>query len=254
MSARCPGGPGRHRDHDIAAVHDVDRFLPADLAHRPRVRRVRGVAQRHLRDDRSRIDQPRDHPDIRPALRRVVEDVVELGLAGQQVVEHRLARFAQVLRHPVQQLRVPDLVLDLGRQGELAAERRRPHQPLALGEDAHELGVGVHLHETQDRGPVFVGHGVRGFHRPARREVRLEALEPGFIGLVVGAGRRLCRGRQGRRSVAGGKHRVERERVGHGSSSNGAPSLRQPGRASKRPYSPVKRGARFSRKAASPSA
>ena len=34
---------------------------------------------------------------------------------------------------------MPDLVLDLGGQGELAAKGRRPHQPFALGEDAQLL-------------------------------------------------------------------------------------------------------------------
>ena len=55
-----------------------------------------------------------------------------------------------------------DLVLDLGGQGELPAERRRAHEPLALGEDAHELAVGVHLDEPEDLGPVVVGHPVAG--------------------------------------------------------------------------------------------
>ena len=40
MAARCAGGAGRHGHDHVAAVHDVDRFLPADLAHRPGVRRV----------------------------------------------------------------------------------------------------------------------------------------------------------------------------------------------------------------------
>ena len=105
-------------------MHDVDRFLPADLAHRPRVRRVAAVAQRLLGDDRRGVHEPGDHADVGPADRRVVEDVVELRLAGEQVVEHRLARLAEVLGHAVEQLGVPDLVLDLGGQGELAAQGR----------------------------------------------------------------------------------------------------------------------------------
>ena len=43
--------------------------------------RVGRVAQRHLGHDRRRVDQPGDHPDVGPADGRVVEDVVELGLA-----------------------------------------------------------------------------------------------------------------------------------------------------------------------------
>ena len=191
-------------------MHDVDRFLPADLAHRPGVRRVRAVPQRLLGDDRGRIDEPGDHPDVGPADRRVVEDVVELRLAGEQVVEHRLARLAEVLGDPVQQLGVPDLVLDLGGQGELAAERRRSHQPLALGEDAHELGVRVHLDEAQDGGPILVGHRVGRFDLAAGHDVRLEPLEPGVVCLVVVTGR----GGTGR-AVGRREHGIERERIGH---------------------------------------
>ena len=159
-------------------MHDVDRLLPADLAHRPRVRRVRRVAQRLLGDDRGGVDEPGDHPDIGPADRRVVEDVVELGLPGEQVVEHRLARLAEVLGDAVEQLGVPDLVLDLRGQGQLPAQGRRPHQPLALGQDAHQLAVGVHLDEAQDGRPVLVGHPVGRLDLAAGRDVRLEQRVP----------------------------------------------------------------------------
>ncbi len=51
---------------------------------------------------------------------RVVEDVVELRLAGDQVGEALLARLAEVLDDAVDQLRVADLVLHLRGQRELA--------------------------------------------------------------------------------------------------------------------------------------
>ncbi len=210
MAARCAGVPGDHRHDHVTPVHDVDRFLPADLAHRPGVGGVARVAQRLLGDDRGRVDEPRDHPDVGPADRRVVEDVVEFGLARQQVVEHRLARLAQVLRDPVQQLGVADFVLDLRGERQLAAQSRSSHQPLALGQDAHELGVGVHLDESQDGRSVLVGHGVDGLDLAAVHDVRLEPLEPGVIRLVVRAHRRAAAGPFG-----GGEHRIERERVGH---------------------------------------
>jgi hypothetical protein len=91
-----------------------------------------------------------------------VEDVVELGLAGDEVLEALLARLPEVLDHAVDELRVPDLVLHLRGQGELPLERRRPEDPLALGEHAHELGVGVHLDELPEARAVLVRHPVVG--------------------------------------------------------------------------------------------
>ena len=131
--------------------------------------------------------------------RRVVEDVVELRLAGEQVVEHRLARLAEVLGDAVEQLGVADLVLDLGRQGELPAERRRAHEPLALGQDAHQLAVGVHLDEAQDRGPVLVGHPVGRLDLAAAGDVRLERRVALVVGQVV-VERRAASARAGRGS------------------------------------------------------
>jgi hypothetical protein len=118
-------------------VEDVDRLLPADLLHRAAVGGVAGLPQRLLGDDRGGVDQPGDDADVGPALGRVVEDVVELGPAGQQVGQHRLTRLAEVLGDPVQQLGVADLVLDLGRQRQLSLERRGPQDPLPLGQHAH---------------------------------------------------------------------------------------------------------------------
>ena len=78
-----------------------------------------------------------------------------------------------------------DLVLDLAREGELSAQRRRPHDPVALGQDAHQLRVRVHLDELQNRGPVFVGHPVVGLDLAAGADVGEERL--GVTGLVRGA-------------------------------------------------------------------
>ena len=55
-----------------------------------------------------------------------------------------------------------DLVLDLAGQGQLPAQGRRAHDPVALGEHAHELRVGVHLDELEHRRAVLVGHPVVG--------------------------------------------------------------------------------------------
>jgi len=89
-----------------------------------------------------------------------MEDVVELALARDQVVETCLARFAEVLDHAVDELCVPDLVLHLGGEGELPLQARRAQDPLALGQDAHQLRVAVHLDELAQPRAVLVGHPV----------------------------------------------------------------------------------------------
>ena len=204
-------GAGREGHDDVAAVHDVDRLLPADLAHGPRVRRVARVAQRLLGDDRRGVHEPRDDADVRPGPGRVVEDVVELRLPGEQVLDHRLARLAEVLGDPVQELRVTDLVLDLGRQGELPAQRRRAQDPVALGEDAHQLGVGVHLDEPEHGAPVLVGHPVGRLDLAAGLDVGDERVGAGVVR------QRVVVEREGA-PLGGRQDGCERERVGHAGS------------------------------------
>jgi hypothetical protein len=55
---------------------------------------------------------------------------------------------------------VPDLVLDLCRQRELPLQGGRAQDPFALGEDAHQLRVAVHLDELDELGAVVVGHPI----------------------------------------------------------------------------------------------
>src|SRR5436190_859446 len=155
-------GAVHHRQDHVAAVENVERLLPADLLHDPRVGRVRALEERLLADDRGRVDEPGDHADVAPGLRRVVEDVVELRLARDQVVEALLARLAEVLDHAVDQLRVADLVLNLRRQREFPLQGGRAQDPLALWEDAHQLRVAVHLDELAQARAVLVGHPVVG--------------------------------------------------------------------------------------------
>src|SRR4029079_16566974 len=104
----------------------------------------------------------------------VVEDVVELGPAVHQVVEHGLAGLAAVLGHPVQDLTVADLILDLGGERQLALEGRRPGDPRPLREGPHHLGVGVHLDELQGGQAVLVGHPLARLDLLARVDARLE--------------------------------------------------------------------------------
>jgi hypothetical protein len=157
-------------------VEDVKRLLPADLLHDPGVGRVRALEQCLLADDRGRVDEPRDHPDVAPRLRRVVEDVVELGLAGDEVGETLLSWLAEILDDAIDELRMADLVLDLRGQGELALQGRRAQDPLSLGEDAHQLRVAVHLDELDQLRPVVVRHPVVGLDLAAALHVPEEFL------------------------------------------------------------------------------
>ncbi len=175
-SPNCSSVPVTMREDDVAAVEDVERLLPADLLHDPRVRRVRALEERLLRDDRGRVDEPGDDADVAPRARRVVEDVVELRLARDEVVEAGAARLAEVLDDAVDELRVPDLVLDLRRERELPLQRRRAEDPVALGQDAHELRVAVHLDELDEPCAVLVGHPVGRLDLPARLDVLEELL------------------------------------------------------------------------------
>ena len=96
---------------------------------------------------------------------------MELRLARDQVVEARVARLAEVLDDAVEQLRVAHLVLDLRGEGELSLERRRPEDPVALREDAHQLRVRVHLDELRQASAVLVGHPLARLDEPAGLDV-----------------------------------------------------------------------------------
>ena len=107
---------------------------------------------------------------------------MELRLAVEQVGQHLRSRLAEVLGHPIQQLGVADLVLDLAGERQLPAQRRRPHDPVSLGEHAHQLGVGVHLDELEDRGAVLVRHPVVRLDLAAGADVGEEGVRvPGRI-------------------------------------------------------------------------
>ena len=105
-----------------------------------------------------------------------MEHVVELRAPGDQIVEAGVARLAEILDDAVQELRVPDLVLDLRGEGELSLERGRAQDPVALGEDAHQLGVRVHLDELRQTSAVLVRHPVPRLDEAAALDVGEELL------------------------------------------------------------------------------
>jgi hypothetical protein len=105
-----------------------------------------------------------------------MEDVVELRLARDEVGEAGAARLAEILDDPVDQLRVPDLVLHLGGQGELPLQRRRLQDPLALRQHAHQLAVAVHLDELDELLAVLVRQPIAGLDLSAALHVGQELL------------------------------------------------------------------------------
>jgi hypothetical protein len=107
-----------------------------------------------------------------------VEDVVELRPPGDEVVEAGVPRLAEVLHDAVDQLGVADLVLDLRRQGELPLQCRCPQDPVALGQDAHQLRVGVHLDELDEAAAVLVRHPVGHLDLAARLHVLEKLARP----------------------------------------------------------------------------
>ena len=74
-----------HGDDHVVAVLDVEAFFPADLLHGAGVGRVGGVEEGLLRLDGGGVYQPGDDGRVAPVEGGVVEDVVELGLARQEV-------------------------------------------------------------------------------------------------------------------------------------------------------------------------
>ena len=98
-----------------------------------------------------------------------------------EVGEALRARLAEVLDDAVDQLRVADLVLHLRRQRELALQRRRAEDPLALGQHAHQLRVAVHLDELDELRAVLVRHPVAGLDLAAGLHVLEEFLAASFM-------------------------------------------------------------------------
>ena len=95
---------------------------------------------------------------------------------------HCGTRLAEILDDAVDQLAVADLVLDLRGQGELALQRGRAQDPVALREHAHQLRIAVHLDELDQPGAVLVGHPIVGLDEAAALDVLEKCLLTGFHG------------------------------------------------------------------------
>ena len=104
-------------------------------------------------------------------LRWVVEDVVELGLAVEQVLVHGFARLAQVLRHAVEQLGVAasSCTLAVSASFRLSVGARMIHSRSGSTPISSELACISTKRSTLV--PVFVGHPVAR-PRPSGRRGR----------------------------------------------------------------------------------
>src|SRR6202034_3634664 len=153
-------GAAHHRHQQLVALPLVERLLLADADHRPRVGAVGGAAERHLVADRGSVDQPADHADIGVGQGRVVEDRGVLLAALDELPSQVGPVGAERLGRAVQVHAVAGLVLDLGEEDRLAAERRGAGDPVALGLHADDLRVRV-LRDLPDHvGPVLGRHPV----------------------------------------------------------------------------------------------
>ena len=170
-------------EHHVLAALEVERLLHVDPLHGAHVRAVGAVGERFLIHDRRAVDEPLDHGDVAPGRRGIVEDVVILRHACNQIAQHLIARLAEVLRHAIEHLAVADFVLDLGRQCELAAQTRGPCDPLPFGQRTNDLGVGVMLRHLEHAGAIGLRQPIVRLDELAGIDLRLELGE--LLGVLL---------------------------------------------------------------------
>ena len=166
--AACQG------QHDLEPLALMKTLFLADAHHGARIGPVRAAADGNLVHDRRAIDQPADRPHIGPGQRRVIEDARVFGGAGEQLLEHLLARDAECFRGAVQVHAVAAFILHLRDQHRLAAQRRGARDPVTLRQHADDFRVRV-LRDLPDQSvPVGIGHPVLGLDLVVRIDARLE--------------------------------------------------------------------------------
>src|SRR6266581_370068 len=77
-----------------------------------------------------------------------------------------------------------DLILNFGGQRQLALQRGRAHDPFALGQHTHQLAIGVHLNEAEQRGAVLLGHPVGRLDFATARDMREESFVASGVGFL----------------------------------------------------------------------
>ena len=179
-SSNC-SRPRDHGEDHVAAVEDVERLLPADLLHDPRVRRVRALEEGLLGDDRSRVDEPRAY--VRPTCGS--DSGRRCGTSPCRTRGRRDRRSAacRVLDHAVDELRVPDLVLDLRRQRELPRPRVGARRIQSRSRSTPMSSESVHLDELDEPRDTRRASS-RRFPPAARLDVVEELLRARIHGLA----------------------------------------------------------------------
>ena len=152
------GRAGGHLHHDRVTLPLVERFLLADPDHRAGIGTIAGALQRHLVHDRRAVDQPAHRAHIGPGQRRIVEDGTVFHRPRQQPFGQLVAGDAQCLGRAVEIQPVSGLVLDLGQQDRLALQRGGAGDPVAFGQLAHDLAVGVLPDLADQRLAIARGH------------------------------------------------------------------------------------------------
>ena len=100
-----------------------------------------------------------------------------LAFPRMQRLDHLLAARAQRLGRAIKIQAVPRLVLHLGKQDRLAAQRRSPRDPIALGKHADNLAVRVLADLSCQRPAVSLGHPVLRLDEFVRCHPRFERFE-----------------------------------------------------------------------------
>ena len=156
------GSAEGHLHHDVIALTLVETFFLADAHHGAGIGAVRGALQMHLIHDRGAIHQPADRPHIGPGQGRVVEDRRIFHLALMQQLDQLVPADAQCFSSAVKVKAVARLVLHLGQQDRLAFQGGRAGDPVALGQLADNLGMGVLADLADQCAAIVIGHPVLG--------------------------------------------------------------------------------------------
>ena len=148
--------------HDLEPLSLVKAFFFADAHHRPGIRPIAALAQRHLVHDGRPVDEPAYCAHVRPSQGGIVEDGAVFGLAYMQVVQHFFPGHAQRLGGRVEVEPVPCFILHLGQKNGFALQGRRPGNPIAFGQHANNFTVGMLADLPNQRLAVSIGHPIFG--------------------------------------------------------------------------------------------
>ena len=189
-------GAVRKRQQHLFAMAHVEAFFGDDAAEDAAVRTIRALLQHGLlRSERGSIDEERNDDLVGPGLGFVMEDVVELRVPVHEIVDHLGSGLdAEIGGDHVEQMRVADLILRFGQEGELAVKAGCPRYPVPLTQATEEFGVGMHLDEPEHLFAVYLRHVVARLHDAAAVEKLLERshVSPGAHPMILLNERSVC--------------------------------------------------------------